>query len=413
MPKIMKKFYLTMTIAVFLLICSGRIQAQTKQTQPAAVSFGTRDVINSKILNEQRRILVYIPNSAFAQIYSKQRYPVIYLLDGDAYHFASVVGKVQYLSSGYVCPEMIVVGIPNTDRTRDLTPTHMDSWNFLNMVFNTDLSKSSGGGEKFISFIEKELIPHIDSLYPTTTYRMLIGHSFGGLTVMNTLIHHTELFKAYVAIDPAMSWDNQKLLTETKDALANKNFNGASLFLGIASIGMDTVKVKTDKTIGTENMRSLFELRNYINDNKQNQLKFSCIYYPNDNHITIPFLAEYDALRFIFYDFYFNVLGDDYKNIQHQYENISKQLGYKIKPPESMVNSIAYNYLSFRMFDAAIFLFKLNVINYPDSYNVYDSLGEYYEATGDKLNAIDYYKKALSIKEVPAIRQKLEKLQQK
>lgn len=410
----MKNFHLTTVISLFLLIFTNGIQAQTNQTPPNQVVIGSRETIYSKILNEQRRILVYVPSSASLQIYSKQRYPVIYLLDGDAYHFASVVGKVQYLSSGYVCPEMIVVAIPNTDRTRDLTPTHMDSWNFLNMVFNTDICKSSGGGEKFISFIEKELIPHIDSLYPTTTYRMLIGHSFGGLTVMNTIIHHTDLFKAYVAIDPAMSWDNQKLLTETKNVLTKNNFNGISLFLGIASelnIGMDTVKVKTDKTISTENMRSLFELRDYLNDNKQNQLNFSCRYYPNDNHITVPFLAEYDALRSIFHEFYFNVLGEDYKNIQHQFENISKLLGYNVKPPESMVNNIDYSYISYRMFDAALFLFKLNVSNYPESYNVYDSLGEYYVATGDKANAIDNYKKALSIKEVPYIRQKLEKLQ--
>ena len=78
-----------------------------------------------------------------------------------------------------------------------------------------------------------------------------------------------------------------------------------------------------------------------------------------------------------------------------------------------MVNNLAYTYLSFKTFDAAIYLFKLNVTNYPDSYNVYDSLGEYYEATGDKLNAIGNYKKTLSIKEVPAIRKKLENLQQK
>jgi len=205
---------------------------------------------------------------------------------------------------------------------------------------------------------------------------MLIGHSFGGLTVMNTIIHHTDLFKAYVAIDPAISWDNQKLQTETKNVLAKNNFNGISLFLGIASelnIGMDTVKVKTDKTISTENMRSLFELRDYLNDNKQNQLNFSCRYYPNDNHITVPFLAEYDALRFIFNYYHLSLFYSDYRNIENLYENVSKQFGYKVKPPENMVNSIAYNFLYFKHFEEAIYLFKLNVSNYPDSWNVYDA----------------------------------------
>lgn len=91
------------------------------------VTIGTIDSIQSKILNEQRKIWIYVPNSG--QVDSKQRFPVLYLLDGDA-HFYSVVGMVQQLSQvngNTICPEMIVVGIPNSDRTRDLTPTHVDA----------------------------------------------------------------------------------------------------------------------------------------------------------------------------------------------------------------------------------------------------------------------------------------------
>jgi predicted alpha/beta superfamily hydrolase len=210
----MKTFCLT-TMIVFLLFCANGIQAQTTQTQPKQIVIGSIDTIQSKILNEKREVWIYVPGSASDTTYSKQRYPVVYLLDGES-HFSSVVGMIQQLNFAYVCPEMIVVGILNTDRTRDLTPTHTDSWSFLDFVLDSDYCKNSGGGEKFISFMEKELMPYIDSLYPSAPYRILIGHSFGGLTVMNTLIHHTNLFKAYVAIDPAMSWDNQKLLEEAK-----------------------------------------------------------------------------------------------------------------------------------------------------------------------------------------------------
>lgn len=412
----MKAFCLTILIVAFLLLCTNGIQAQTTQPQTAAITYGTRDIVNSKILNEQRRILVYVPASASSEIYLKQRYPVVYLLDGDAIHFSSVVGMIRRLSSVYICPEMIVVGIPNTDRTRDLTPSHMDSWQFLNIVLDSDYCKNSGGGEKFISFIERELIPRIDSIYPTAPYRMLIGHSFGGLTVMNTIVHHTNLFKAYVAIDPAMSWDNQKLLKETQKILANTKYSGISLFLGIAntmSIGMDTIKVKKDKSINSEHIRSIFELRNYLNNNSKNELNFAYKYYENDNHNTVPLITEYDALRFVFNCYQFDILSDDYKNIESIYEKISKHLGYKVKPSESMVNSLAYQYLSIKKFDEAFYYFKLNVNNYPESYNVYDSIGEYYEGTGDIANAIESYKKTLSIKEVPTTRQKLEKLQRK
>lgn len=402
-------------IVLFLLFCTDGIQAQITQTQPKQIVIGSIDNIQSKILNEQREIWIHIPNSASDTIYSKQRYPVVYVLDGELF-FSSVAGMIQPLSQAYFCPEMIVVGIPNTDRTRDLTPTHMDSWQVMGLVLDSDVCKNSGGGEKFISFMEKELIPHIDSLYLTAPYRILIGHSFGGLTVMNTLIHHTNLFKAYVAIDPAMSWDNQKLLKEVKKALATNTYSGVSLFLGIANTmnaGMDTLKVKKDTTKSTEHLRSVFDLRNYLNNNKQNQLEYSYKYYNNDEHNSVPLIAEYDALRFIFNYYHLSLFYNGYRNIENLYENVSKHFGYKVKPPESMVNDLAYTDLYFKRYDESLYLFKLNVLYYPESYNVYNSMGDFYDAINDKANAIDNYKKALSIKEVPDTRKKLERLQEK
>ena len=141
---------------------------------------------------------------------------------------------IQLLSSVYACPEMIVVGISNTDRMRDFTPTHANSSQLKDWI-DTITVKNSGGGENFASFLEQELIPHIDSLYPTAPYRMIIGHSAGGLAVINILIHHTNLFRAHISIDPIMYWDNQKLLKETEKALATKTYSGVSLFLGIAN----------------------------------------------------------------------------------------------------------------------------------------------------------------------------------
>jgi uncharacterized protein len=128
----MKKLCWAAMIAVFILLFTYGIQAQTTQNQSAAVSFGIRDNIDSKILNEQRRILVNVPASAASETFTKQLYPVVYLLDGDAVHFAAVLSMISQLSSLFSLPEMMVVGIPNTDRTRDLTPTPMnDFWQFL------------------------------------------------------------------------------------------------------------------------------------------------------------------------------------------------------------------------------------------------------------------------------------------
>ena len=424
----MKTFFLTTMTVVFLLCFTIGIQAQPTQTQNNQIIIGSIDSIHSKILNEQREVWVYVPSSPSDTVFFKQsyRYPVIYLLDGE-WNFSSVASMIQKLSIvnlNTICPEMIVVGIPNTVRERDLTPTHMDSWL---PELDSSFCKNSGGGEKFISFIEKELMPHIDSLYPTAPYRTFIGTSIGGLTVINTLIHHTHLFNAYVAIEPSMWWDNQKLLKEAKTILTTNTYSGVSLFLGIANSlmieGVDTIKVKEDTTnfIDVVHMRSLFELRDYLNNNKQNQLNFSWRYYNNDDHGSVSLIAEYDALRFIFNYYPLKLSYNDRTNvnqaliskIENHFENVSKQMGYKVKPEEFLVYCLGCVALNSKHFDEAIYLFKLNVSNYPDSWVVYDAMGDYYAAKGDKASAIDNYKKALSIKEVPDTRQKLEKLQGK
>ena len=393
---------------------------QTQAQPNNKIVLGTIDSIHSSILNEQRKIWVYVPDEDANSIFSKQKYPVVYLLDGDA-HFYSVVGMIQQLSSvngNSICPKMIVVGIPNTDRTRDLTPTHVAA---EPPFMDSASSKTSGGGEQFIQFIEKELMPHIDSTYPTAPYRMLIGHSFGGLTVMNTLIHHPRLFNSYVAIDPSMWWDRQKLLKEARKDLALKKYEGISLFLGIANTmekGMDTLRVKKDTSGDTKHIRSILALASYLSSDKNNGLKFSYKYYKDDNHGSVPLITEYDGLHFIF-DFYnlqvsFKDLMDPRKHLdltlEAHYKRVSEHMGYTLKPPEDLVNTMGYFALQQKQYDRAEALFKMNVSNYPESFNVHDSLGDLYQAKGDKQNAADSYKKALTIREVPDTRQKLEKI---
>ena len=404
----MKKSILSV-LAAFFAICA-LAQKDNK------VTIGTIDSIQSKILNEQRKVWVYVPNGGQAD--SKQRYPVVYLLDGDA-HFYSVVGMIQQLSQGNgntVCPEMIVVGIPNTDRTRDLTPTHIDAEPpFMDSTF----SKTSGGGEKFVSFIEKELMPHIDSLYPTQPYKMLIGHSFGGLTVMNIVTNHTKLFNSYICIDPSMWWDKMNFLRATKKTIAEKNFSGTTLYLGIANtMDMDINKVQSDTSSESKHIRSILDLDKFIKGQNQNGLRYESKYYSNDDHGSAPLITEYDGLRFIFdkyrIKFSFKDFMDSTVDLTHKfeqhYQEVSKLFGYKVPPPENMISGLGYEFLQQKQYAKAGSFFKMNVENYPESYNVYDSYGDYFLAIDNKPKAIEYFKKALSLKENPESRKKLNKL---
>lgn len=412
----MKTLILTFSLSIILF----SLQAQTSNS----VNIGAIDSIHSKLLNEQRKIWVHVPASASRD--KKKKYSVVYVLDAERC-FTGVVGMVDYLSSvngNNICPEMIVVGIPNTNRTRDLTPTRVTSGLFI----DNNMAKYSGGGETFTAFIENEVVPHIDSIYPTLSYRVLLGHSFGGIMVINALVHHKNLFRGYIAIDPSMWWDNQKLLHETTLTLQSTKYPGVSLFLGMANTlppGIDTASIKNDTTSGTIHPRSILQLRDYIMGSREG-LMANFKYYNEDSHGSVSLLATYDALHFIFKDYalktqdsYFTdpafplarYLKDHFENLTSKY-GITAEDGSMMLPPEDLVNNLGFFVLGKKEFDKAEAMFRMNIINYPRGPVAYTYLGDLYVAKGDKKNAIASYQKALSLKESAETRKKLGDLQQ-
>ncbi len=114
----------------------------------AKVRGDAKDItVTSEILNESRELLIHLPNN-----YSRCKdttYPVLYLLDGQR-NFAHTVGTLDLLNQSGMAQEMIVVGITNTERSRDFTPTYDESYNQWGI---------SGGADNFLDFLEKELKP--------------------------------------------------------------------------------------------------------------------------------------------------------------------------------------------------------------------------------------------------------------
>lgn len=403
---------------LLLLLCSLYLNAYAQSN--TKIELGKIDIIHSKILEEERRIWVYVPDENNDGIaFGKIKYPVVYLLDGDA-HFYSVVGMIRQLSTvngNTLCPKMIVVGIPNTNRTRDLTPTKGTPHPFI----DSSMIAASGGGDAFMEFMEKELFPHIEANYPTEPYRMLIGHSFGGLTAMNALVNHTELFNSYVSLDPSMWWSDQQLLQEIKGVSNQEKYKNKSLFLAIANTmeaGMDTLQVQADTMKDTEHIRAIFDLGKHLAKHP-NGLNFGQRYYPDDDHGSVPLIGEYDALRHIFKNYQLKMSHHDFMNpgadlidrVKNHYIQLTETFGYEIKPSEQLVNQMGYNFLQMEKMELAAEFFKMNVAYYPKSPNVYDSLGDFYVANKDNTKAIESFKKALALKETDYTRDKLIELE--
>lgn len=398
----MKLFFTAFTL--FLFSFGAKAQENNSFTVGFEKSF------SSKILGAERKVWIHIPKRTGGnENMGKERYPVIYVLDGDA-NFNDIVTITEFMSNTGLCPPMIVVGIIHHSRMNELT-------------FDTDkeMPGVAGDGEKFMRYVEKELIPYIETNYSTAPYRIFIGHSVGGLTVVNTLIHHPDVFNAYISLDAALWWNNQQIVTDAKMILANTNYKGKTLFMALANRmekGMDTLQVQQDTTEGTELIRSNLEFIKDISNNKQNQLRFQHKFYENDDHSSVRLIGEYDALRFIFDYYKLKIYNSELEDhhfkldsllITH-YNTVSGQIGYPVKPGESLVNNLGYHMLRQKQLMKAEALFKLNIVNYPESANCYDGLGDLYLAKGDKLKAIASFKKTLSLKFIPETKQKLESL---
>ncbi len=193
------------SIFFLLLVCTI---SQIAFSQPLP---GKKDSLNSSILSQKRFFQVVLPRNFKPD--STAKYDVLYVLDGD-WNTKTMVGVQQFIEDEAFMPPVIIVGVLNIDRNKDLTPTHVSD------------NKTSGGAAQFLDFLKKELIPYINKTYHADGFNILFGHSFGGLFVTWSLLNDPQVFQAYIAADPSYWWDKNYMNHVTLDklpALANLN----------------------------------------------------------------------------------------------------------------------------------------------------------------------------------------------
>ncbi|MGC4048486.1 MAG: alpha/beta hydrolase-fold protein [Paludibaculum sp.] len=169
--------------------------------------------LHSSVLSEERRILVRLPRDY--ELESTARYPVLYKFDGDN-QLERYDQSIDVLHSIDAMPDLIVVALPNGRglRNRDLTPAslHQDG-NESGQMGTGEM----GGGNRFLDFVERELIPYIERNYRTTQERILAGHSRGALLVLQSLISKPKLFQARLMFSAPLMRDEQRLIADTRE----------------------------------------------------------------------------------------------------------------------------------------------------------------------------------------------------
>ena len=354
-------------IAVLLIVSAAAI------AQPDG---GTvkRITLKSTVLGEDRIILVRTPTGYET---NKLSYPVLYMTDGDA-HMGHTSSTIEFLTRNGRMPELIVVGVTNTDRTRDLTPAKSTNKNPAGeLQFPT-----AGGANNFLKFFETELIPHIEKEYRVAPYRVLAGHSFGGLFAIHALITKPALFNSYVAVSPSLQWENQEALKRAEEFLKNQKELKVTLYtsLGNEPGGIGESFDKFKQLLGQTNIKGFEWQAERMDD---------------EDHGSVVLRSHYFGLRKVYAGWQGpQDLQSGLKGADEHYKKLSERFGYSIPVPENLINQMGYRFLAQNNPEEAIAVFKANVERYPGSANVYDSLAEAYERGGRNDLAEPLYDKA-------------------
>lgn len=349
------------------------------QEMDAPITVGEQFVIKSRELDQERTVWLYLPDSYET---GDQAYPVLYMTDARA-HFFHFAGIVDFLAQVNRIPEMIIVAVVNIDRTYDLTTPANEE--------DAATFGKTGGADRFISFFRSELIPYIEANYRTQPYRIHVGHSFGGLFVAHSFITDPNIFDAYFAISPVNSWNNNNLIKQMDEVLADFPLTRKFFYQTVGSESEQMAK-------GMQDMADVFA--KYPDQGVQ----FTSMYMEEENHGSTPHRTLYNALELLYDGWIFEIgaaLAEKrpLKAIDQHYEDLSNRFGYEISTPEPLLNNFAYRIMGQGDNSVALNLFEANVKRHPESANVYDGLGDVYMATGKVAQALKNYKTAVKLGE--------------
>ena len=373
-------------LAIFVFLWALQISKidAWAQSQGSPVVIGETAQLRSDALKESRSLLISKP-AGYDN--GTDRYPVLYLLDGET-HFRYTAAIVDFLAANDRIPKMLVVGITSGDsakRAHDLTPPSAAE-------MDNRFSPGNGGAEAFLSFIGDELIPYVDRTYRTRPYRLLAGHSFGGLFGIYALITKPKLFSGYIAADPSLYWNNQAVVAQAE-----------SFFSHTGSLQADFYMTATD--LSDKVPSEVGRLNDALTKSTPVGFRWKFEWMRQENHMSIPLPSIYRGLETIFKEWRLTdplALFDQggIEAIHRRFREAGKRFGYpeRTTPPFTVSLVVAALMSAGRLEEVSKVLLH-DTVAYPPPWNQLDALARAYESRGNTERAVRYY--LLSLRENP------------
>ncbi|MEZ4898973.1 MAG: alpha/beta hydrolase-fold protein [Saprospiraceae bacterium] len=370
------KIAIGIILPIYLSGClSGQEDAAgISRDQDRELSIGKTFSITSQLLGEERPIIVSLPTDYDS---TQADYPVMYLTDGrqNIWH---VMGTIEVLTRTGSIPPLIVIGIESTNRMRDFTMTKGAN------------QPGSGGGHQFLAFMEQELIPYVDSAYRTHPFRLLEGHSLGGLFAASIFIENPDLFDGYIVMSPALWWNNEDLTKQVAPFLKAHTHLDKALFFGIG----------TGESSPDFGMRK--ELKNFVDALAAGQasgLRYERKEMEDEGHMSSALLSNYYGLKFIFADMAFpDSLFENYSDelfLSHERQIMEKYGSLAKQSAESYVR-LAFQLREKNKFAGACTVLQRSVEAYPFDVGLMNLLADTYGLNGEINQAILVYQQAIA-----------------
>ncbi|MES2325061.1 MAG: alpha/beta hydrolase-fold protein [Pseudomonadota bacterium] len=274
--------------------------ATAPQGAPVTVPRARQFDLVSRINGRTYRVFVAAPFQADPA----KRYPVIYLLDGNAYFATTADALTRQTALGIASPAIVVgVGYPTDDpkeiarlRFFDLTPS---------VSKDPARAGTGGGGDAFLRILEEELMPFVSARYPAdAAQRVLWGQSVGGLTVLRSMFRKPGLFSTYILSSPSIWYNEREVLGDEASFSRSVTSQSPRLKILVTSAGDEQYRGPDLKYLADANLSRMVdnatELAERLARLPSGNVTVERIIFPGELHGTVPQASLSRTLRFAF-----------------------------------------------------------------------------------------------------------------
>jgi len=366
----MKKQFVTVFSILLGILIMSHLPLQAQQDGEPVV-IGTYRTIHSKILDENRTLLIHLPRG-YEQ--ANNSYPVIYMLYGNhvSTYFSEAVSVVDNLGSSGRIPESILVGIMNTDRYRDLLP-------------DTD-GEPTGIGD-FIRFFREELFPYVEKSYRTKPYRIIVGPQAGANFSLFTMMKEPDMFQAFIIESPFRWRGGRNLMMD----MAASFFPGHGEFRRFMHISY-----RVDDELEREALPYLKKLSSLVEESGIENFRLKLDLVSVTDEFLFPFRIK-EGLKelFIHYPLPQDLEVDSLDDVLAFYKDLSNEYGFEVDAPEHVLSHISDLLMQKEKTEEMLRILEYILERDPSSGNALWRMGNHFERNGELEKAVTYYERMI------------------